>query len=537
MRFKITVLLAMLCSVALAAEPTDMPASASDTFDVEVNDTPARAFFMGLVSGTRYNMLVHPQVSGTVTLHMKQVTLPQVLQAVKELYGYDYRPVPTGYMVLPATVQTRMFQVSYLDVARAGISRTSVSSGQLTQGGNERYGSGGGSNGSSGGNQGSRGSGGNGQSGEGEETSREGTGTSVLTHQEANFWTSLEKSLRAIVGSQAERNVVVNSQSGMVLVHASPTELRDVEDYLRRTEQAMTRQVVLEAKIIEVELSDAYQAGINWVALFANGNSNYTFGMSAPPTGVNNNAINQQPVTGLLSPGNPFTGIPATALGGAFTLAADFTDFSTFVQLLGLQGNTRVLSSPRVSTLNNQKAVIKAGSDEFFVTAVTSNTVTGTASSTSRNIEFTPFFSGVALDVTPQINQDNQVILHIHPSVSEVTDQDKSVTVGGDTDSFPLAFSRIRESDSIVKANNGQIIVIGGLMRETREKNQYKMPGLGSIPVLGRLFRSEREVTKTVELVILLRPVVVNDNEWSTMVRDNAARMDDLAKRGKVEHK
>jgi MSHA biogenesis protein MshL len=121
--------------------------------------------------------------------------------------------------------------------------------------------------------------------------------------------------------------------------------------------------------------------------------------------------------------------------------------------------------------------------------------------------------------------------------VSEVTDQDKAVTVGGETDSFPLAFSRIRESDSIVKAANGQVIVIGGLMRETRDKQQYKMPGLGSIPVLGRLFRSEREVTKTVELVILLRPIVVTDGDWSTMAAAHEARIEEMAKRGKVEHK
>jgi MSHA biogenesis protein MshL len=163
--------------------------------------------------------------------------------------------------------------------------------------------------------------------------------------------------------------------------------------------------------------------------------------------------------------------------------------------------------------------------------------VTGTASSTSNNVEFTPFFSGVALDVTPQINDDNQVILHIHPSVSEVTDQNKSVTVGGQTDTFPLAFSQIRESDSVVKANNGQVIVIGGLMREMREKQQYKMPGLGSVPLLGRLFRSERDVKRTVELVILLRPVVVNDGDFTAMVAEQQKRIDDLARRGKIEVK
>jgi MSHA biogenesis protein MshL len=306
---------------------------------------------------------------------------------------------------------------------------------------------------------------------------------------------------------------------------------------LFKTQQAITRQVVLEAKIIEVELSDGYQAGINWAAVFSNGNSNYTFGMTGPPMGFNNDSLIPQGIPRVISPGNPVAGLPMRTLGGAFTLASDFTDFATYIELLGVQGNTRVLSSPRVSTLNNQKAVIKAGSDEFFVTSVSSDTTTGTASTTSRNIEFTPFFSGVALDVTPQISDDNQVILHIHPSVSDVEDQDKSITMDGVTDTIPLAFSQIRESDSIVKANSGQVIVIGGLMREVRSRKQYKMPGLGSVPVLGRLFRSDQDVKKVVELVILLRPVVVDDQAWQKMVDAQMQKISDMEKHIKLDEK
>jgi MSHA biogenesis protein MshL len=232
-----------------------------------------------------------------------------------------------------------------------------------------------------------------------------------------------------------------------------------------------------------------------------------------------------------VAPGNPIPGLISNTLGGAFTLAAQARDFAAYVNLLQVQGNARVLSSPRVSTLNNQKAVIKSGSDEFFVTNVTSNTVTSTAASTSNSIELTSFFSGVALDVTPQIDDDGTVILHIHPTVSAVTAQNLSVTVAGQTDTLPLALSQIRESDSVVRARSGQVIVIGGLMTTQNSNTNYQTPFLGSIPVLGNLFKSKQTTGKKTELVILLKPIVVGDDDeaWKPLVKsgvDHARKLD-----------
>jgi MSHA biogenesis protein MshL len=185
-----------------------------------------------------------------------------------------------------------------------------------------------------------------------------------------------------------------------------------------------------------------------------------------------------------------------------------------------------VLSSPRVATLNNQKAVIKAGTDEFFVTDVSSNTVTGTAATTSRDVTLTPFFSGIALDVTPQISANGEVILHIHPTVSEVTDQTKALTVSGETDELPLAFSEIRESDSVVRARSGQIIAIGGLMRNASRQLDQSVPWLGRVPGLKRVFGSSREVETKTELVILLRPIVVDDDsDWPRIIQPAADRL------------
>jgi MSHA biogenesis protein MshL len=144
-------------------------------------------------------------------------------------------------------------------------------------------------------------------------------------------------------------------------------------------------------------------------------------------------------------------------------------------------------------------------------------------------VTLTPFFSGIALDVTPQISADGEVILHIHPTVSEVTDQTKALTVSGETDSLPLAFSEIRESDSVVKARSGQIIAIGGLMRSSSRRVESSTPVLGRVPGLRRLFGSTRESETKTELVILLRPIVVDEDEdWPEIIRPAAERIETL---------
>jgi MSHA biogenesis protein MshL len=182
--------------------------------------------------------------------------------------------------------------------------------------------------------------------------------------------------------------------------------------------------------------------------------------------------------------------------------------------------------------VNNQKAVIKVGADEFFVTGVSSSTTSGgTSTTTSPNITLTPFFSGIALDVTPQISADNQVILHIHPSVSEVTDQVKNITVAGQPQQLPLALSSVRESDSVVKARSGQVIVIGGLMQNKSANDDGGVPGLSSIPLLGGMFKQQAKQNTRSELVILLKPIVADDNKvWSDYIGSSQRRIDQLQK-------
>jgi MSHA biogenesis protein MshL len=507
---------------ASAPQPAGEP-----LFAVDVAGAPANVFFEGLVENTPYNILVHPDVTSRVTLSLKNVTLPQVLDATRDLYGIDYRRTAAGYLILPAALQTRIFHISYLDLRRYGVSNTLVSSGQVTQGNyNTQYG-GAQTGQSQGPTTATVGSG-------DDKATIDTTGTSVMTRDDSDFWGNLEANLHAMIGNGPGRKVIIDPQSGVIVVRALPEQLAEVSDYLSSTEATVTRQVLLEAKIIEVDLDHAYQAGINWAQVMALGSSHYLIGQSSPQNGFGTaNALTppaNSPVT--VGPGNPVTSLTTNSLGGAFTLAASFTNFDAFIQLLSTQGNTRVLSSPRVATLDNQKAIIKAGVDQFYVTGVQSNTVvTNGAPTVSNNVSLTPFFSGVALDVTPQIGAHGEVLLHIHPIVSVVTTQTLTIEVQGSPDVLPMAQSSVRESDSMVRARSGQVIVIGGLMQETLNKQQYKTPLLGDIPGVGRLFRSEQDTKSKVELVILLRAMVVSGGDWPKLI-DESPGMKDFGMKG-----
>jgi MSHA biogenesis protein MshL len=518
---------ALLPPIRIEVPKAQQPAE--ERFGVTFNNVPAAQFFMGLVSGTRYSMLVHPDVTGTISVNLKDVTLFEALDAVRELYGYDYSVDGNRIYVKPLSLQTRVFQVNYLTGNRKGTSDIRVTSGSVSD---SSY------TGNSANNNNNNQSGTGSNQGNNNNNTQTLNSSKISTTSDTDFWGELKASLSAIVGNKEGRSVVVSPQSGVVVVRAMWDEMRNVAAYLKATQLSVDRQVILDAKIVEVELSDGFQSGINWAALGNRGNSRLSAGL------ISQNGVLQ--TSGSLSTdiqaldtaagtlnnvqlqAAPGQNLVSRTAGSLFGLAFQTSNFAALLSFLETQGNVHVLSSPRIATLNNQKAVLKVGRDEFFVTNIsTTTTATGSTSTTTPSVTVQPFFSGVALDVTPQIDDAGNIILHIHPSVSNVTTVDKPLNLGNaGSFSLPLASSTVSETDSVVRGRDGQIVAIGGLMRQASVSDRSQLPGAGDVPILGSLFGNTNRVMQKRELVILLKPTIVQGNEaWNQDILESQQRI------------
>jgi len=466
--------------------------------EISATSVAAKDFFTALVEGSSYSIAIHPDVSGNITLSLTDVTLTEAIEVIQDIYGFDVRIKGNVIKVFPAGIRTETIALNYLFLKRFGTSSTSINSGGVSENDpNSSSNSSNSSNQNSSGSNSSNSSNSNSQNNQNDQNSN--SGINIYTENESDFWSELKETLTAFVGTEAGRSIIISPLAGLVTVRALPTEISAVKKFISDTETHLHRQVIIEAKIMEVTLNDDYQQGIHWDEVLGSlGSTNFTFNTS-----------------GNIS-GNPIS----SSIGGATSLSFSGPDFSGVIDLLQTQGNVQVLSSPRITATNNQKAVIKVGQDEYFVTDVSSTTTTGTSTTTTPEVELTPFFSGIALDVTPQIAEDGSVILHVHPSVTLTAEQNKTIQLGGDELILPLAQSSVRESDTIIRAKSGEIVVIGGLIETYSIDKESKTPLLGNIPLFGGLFKSISETTQKRELVILLKPVVIGQDTWKTQLQD-----------------
>lgn len=484
------------------------PMETERRIDVSAHDVDARVFFPSLVQGTPFSVAVHPDVQGTITLSLKGVTLSEAIQVVEDIYGYEVSREGRILRVFPAGMRTETFPLNYLYMERDGLSLTSVSSGRISDNNNSNNNNSNNNN-SNNGNTGNNSNNNNSNNGNyGNNNSSDSTnGTFIRSRTKTDFWGELKETLSAIIGDTGGgRQVVVTPQAGLVTIRAYPNELRQVRAFLNSAESHLQRQVILEAKILEVTLSDGYQQGIQWENVLGHvGNTNINFGTSA---------------------GAGLSDKITASLGGVTSLSIKGSDFNTMISLLDTQGDVDVLSSPRVTASNNQKAVIKVGTDEYFVTDVSSTTVAGTTPVTTPQVELTPFFSGIALDVTPQIDKDGNVLLHVHPSVIDVKEQTKDIKVSSESLELPLAQSEIRESDTVIRAASGDVVVIGGLMKSENTEVVSQVPLLGDIPLVGELFKNRSKQKKKTELIIMLKPTVVGNDTWKNELERSKTLLD-----------
>ena len=491
--------------IAPAAEPARPPAPSEPRFDLIVNGANARDVFLGMVADTRYSMLMHPEVNGNMSVTLRSVTVLEALESIRDVYGYDFRIDGRRITVYPPSLQTRIFTVNYPTTQRRGRSEVRVSGGSAPANSNNS---------------------GSGQSGSAQGASAAPPDTSqITTLSHSDFWTETADALRAMLGKADGRVVVTSPQAGTIAVRAMPDELRQVEQFLRASRVAIERQVMLEAKIIEVELRDGYQSGIDWSLLGRTGSIGQTSGVASNALVTNPNGQPTLPgaVASLLLNS---VSLPAAA-GGTLGLSLAAKGFQAVMGFLETHGDLQVLSSPRIATLNNQKAVLKVGVDEYFVTNVAGGSVSSgtgsnsTGTTTLPTLTLTPFFSGIALDVTPQIDDGNMITLHLRPSVTSVTEKTKQIDLGTiGSYKLPLASSSVNETDTVVRVPDGHIVAVGGLMQAESNRSRSGLPGSNENSLTRNFFGNNANSGRKRELVVLIKPTVIrNAEDWQ---RSNA---------------
>lgn len=546
-------------SVAL---PPPKAAAKVATYSVTVHKVPVQSLLFALARDAGLNVDVHPGIEGTVTLNALDQTLPQLLSRIQRQVDMRYEINGATLTVLPDTPEWRNYKVDYVNISRSTISSVNIATQISTTGGGgdnssnpvqatqQQYGANN-ANANSGYGQQQQAPSNNGAMGNGNNNST----TVVNNRSDNNFWYNIEKNIRdmlrasnladnpvdplgglqqnqaqaqpsnvaapafngfgqsaggalqdgaAAAAPRVNRNtvgssVIVNPEGGLIAVRATARQHEKIQQFLDVVLGAAKRQVLIEATIIEVKLSNAYQQGINWSNLAGGGLKLTQGAVGNLPSGV---TVGTTPGVFVMNYVNP-----TSRLG----------NLATTIQLLESFGKVKVLSSPKISVLNNQTALLKVvDNNVFFSIKVTpailnANGVPTTPATYESHLETVPV--GFVMSVTPQISDTDEVTLNVRPTITRVVgkvkDPNPALATANVVSEVPVI--QARELESIMRVNSGQIAVMGGLMQDSVDNAKDSVPLLGRIPVLGDLFSYRNENTTKTELVIFMRPVVVKD--------------------------
>jgi len=482
-----------------------------ERFNIAANQEDARQFFSNLVAGTQYGVLVSPEISGEISISLPNVTIDEVMRSVEDAYDYVITRRGNIYQIQPPTLQTRMFSIDYLDVRRTGSSSVQVSSGgsgggAVTGGGQAGGLAGAGITGGVGGGAGGAGGVAGGVGG----VAGGGGGGQISTATDTDFWTDIADTLQAMLesgdaGQDVGKGVIVQPQIGMVMVTAYPKELARIAEYIEHAQGILSREVTIQVQFLEVILNKGFQSAIDFD----------TFGPGGE--GGTDNTV----VADFQSGGDS----TMQGISNPLAITTNFTDFASVFRLLDSRGTTQVLSSPSLKVLNNQKAVFQDGDQEYFQVSTGSSVVSsGQAVTQSESNDLEQFFSGISMDITPQISADGSITLHVHPTITTVTEQTKPI--GGQQ--VPLARTSVRELDSIISAQDGKIVVLGGLAYERAVDEASGIPFAADLPGVGAAFDQRRRTTVKSEFIILLRPVIASAQSEQQLLRERSSRLNEI---------
>lgn len=445
-----------------------------ERFNINAVDAPVDALLYSLVAQTNLQLQVTGELAGRVTLKANQATLPDILQQLAGQAPFTWTVEESKLTVWSGKPYRHSYSVDYLNIQRS----TTSSVGLATQVGTINAAN----------------------------SSGDSIANSSRTHIENSsahdFWASIEKDLTLLLSSEdsaqsSKSDFSINAEAGLLTLFASPELHQSAKHYLDRLHRSTQRQVLIEASVVEVTLSDSFEAGIDW-QLIAKGLS----GISAAQILVGAPAVTADTVGRLVSPAGLVSMVHQGGDG----------DLTATLSLLERFGDVKILSRPRIIALNNQASVLKVVDNRVYFTAKVERSQTDTKSEIVTQTEIHTVPVGLVMNVTPQISGDGAVMLNVRPTLSRilgfVNDPNPELALANIKNGVPEI--QVREMESMLRVQSGEVAVIGGLMQESEELDQSRLPGLGRVPILKQLFSHRKTTKRQTELLIVLRPTIVN---------------------------